>query len=156
MNAYRDQYAQTFNGGKGVTVLAISVDADTVHAAWAKEAGYPVTFVSDTAKSLGAPYAVLPAGRSAYSRVAFVVGKDGRIAKVMVSADGGKSWAEADLQQPVRTLALVRFRMPWKWEGQPAILQSRATDETGMTQPTRAALVAERGMRGADGLFDVR
>ena len=83
MNAYRDQYAQTFNGGKGVTVLAISVDADTVHAAWAKEAGYPVTFVSDTAKSLGAPYAVLPAGRSAYSRVAFVVGKDGRIAKVM-------------------------------------------------------------------------
>ena len=69
MNAYRDQYAQTFNGGKGVTVLAISVDADTVHAAWAKEAGYPVTFVSDTAKSLGAPYAVLPAGRSAYSRV---------------------------------------------------------------------------------------
>jgi peroxiredoxin len=83
MNAYRDQYAQTFNGGKGVTVLAISVDADTAHAAWAREAGYPVTFVSDTAKSLGAPYAVLPAGRGFYARVVFVVGKDGRIAKVM-------------------------------------------------------------------------
>ena len=69
----------------------------------------------------------------------------GKIKKVEISADGGKSWAEADLQQPVRTLALVRFRMPWKWDGQPAILQSRATDDTGYVQPTRWQMLDVRG-----------
>ena len=83
MNAYRDQYAQIFGGGKGVTVLGISVDVDTAHASWAKEASYPVTFVSDTAKTLGQAYAVQPAGRQSFQRVLFVVGKDGRIAHVM-------------------------------------------------------------------------
>lgn len=83
MNAYRDQYAQTFNDGKGVTVLAISVDPDTVQADWAREAGYPVTFVSDTARVAGRAYNVLPAGRAFFQRVVFVVGKDGRIAHVM-------------------------------------------------------------------------
>ena len=42
---------------------------------------------------------------------------NGRIAKVEVSADGGKSWAEAALQRPVMSKALTRFRMPWRWDG---------------------------------------
>jgi sulfane dehydrogenase subunit SoxC len=46
---------------------------------------------------------------------------------------------------PVLSKSFTRFRMPWNWNGQPAILQSRATDEAGNVQPTRAALVAERG-----------
>jgi len=50
----------------------------------------------------------------------------GRIAKVTVSADGGKSWGEAALQGPVHDKAFTRFVMPWRWDGQPAILQSRA------------------------------
>ena len=83
MNAYRDQYAQVFNGGKGVMPLSISVDIDTAQASWARDSNYPVTFVSDTAKTLGPLYNVLPAGRPFYSRVVFVIGKDGRIAKVM-------------------------------------------------------------------------
>lgn len=83
MNAYRDQYAQIFNGGKGVTVLAISTDADTTHANWARDAGYPVTFVSDTAMNTGRAYNVLPEGRRSFQRVLFVVGKDGRIVHVM-------------------------------------------------------------------------
>src|SRR5437879_2810379 len=70
---------------------------------------------------------------------------NGRISKVMVSADGGKSWAQAALQEPVLSKALTRFRMPWRWEGQPAVLQSRAWDEAGNVQPTRAELIAERG-----------
>jgi sulfane dehydrogenase subunit SoxC len=69
----------------------------------------------------------------------------GRIAKVMLSADGGKSWGEAALQGPVMTKAFTRFRMPWRWSGGPAILQSRAWDDQGNFQPTRAAFVAERG-----------
>jgi len=69
----------------------------------------------------------------------------GRIAKVEVSADGGTTWAPAALQQPVLPMALTRFRMPWRWDGGPAVLQSRATDETGYLQPTRSELIARRG-----------
>jgi sulfane dehydrogenase subunit SoxC len=69
----------------------------------------------------------------------------GRIAKVLVSADGGKSWAEAALQEPRLPKAFTRFRMPWRWDGGPAILQSRAFDEAGNMQPTREAFVALRG-----------
>ena len=69
----------------------------------------------------------------------------GRIAKVMVSADGGKSWAEAALQEPRLPKAFTRFRMPWRWDGGPAILQSRAWDEAGNMQPTREQFVALRG-----------
>jgi sulfane dehydrogenase subunit SoxC len=69
----------------------------------------------------------------------------GRIAKVLISADGGKSWGEAALQTPVLPKAFTRFRMPWRWNGAPAILQSRAWDEGGNVQPTRAQFVALRG-----------
>jgi sulfane dehydrogenase subunit SoxC len=70
---------------------------------------------------------------------------NGRIARVMVSADGGKSWGEAALDAPVLSKALTRFRMPWRWDGQPVVLQSRAWDEAGNVQPTRAEMFAERG-----------
>ena len=69
----------------------------------------------------------------------------GRIKKVMVSADGGKSWGEAALQAPVLPKAFTRFRMAWRWNGGPAILQSRAWDEGGNVQPTREQFVALRG-----------
>jgi sulfane dehydrogenase subunit SoxC len=69
----------------------------------------------------------------------------GRIAKVLVSADGGKSWAEAALQGGVFPKAFTRFVMPWRWDGQPAILMSRAYDEGGNAQPLRAEFVAQRG-----------
>ncbi len=67
----------------------------------------------------------------------------GRISKVEVSADAGKTWALAALTGPVLPKALTRFRMPWHWDGKPSTLMSRATDEAGGTQPTRAAWVAE-------------
>ena len=69
----------------------------------------------------------------------------GRIAKVMVSADGGKSWGQAALQGPVHPKAYTRFTMPWRWDGQPVVLQSRAWDEAGNYQPLRADFVALRG-----------
>ena len=74
---------------------------------------------------------------------------NGAIRQVDVSADGGQSWAPAALQGPVLPKAPVRFRVPWQWNGAPAILQSRAIDDAGMVQPTRAAFVNERGARGA-------
>jgi sulfane dehydrogenase subunit SoxC len=70
---------------------------------------------------------------------------NGRISKVLVSADCGKSWGEAALDAPALSKALTRFRMPWRWDGQPVVLQSRAWDEAGNIQPTRAEMIAERG-----------
>jgi len=69
----------------------------------------------------------------------------GRITKVMISADGGQSWGQAALQDPVLPKAFTRFRMPWRWNGGPSVLQSRAWDEGGNMQPTRAQFVAARG-----------
>jgi sulfane dehydrogenase subunit SoxC len=62
----------------------------------------------------------------------------GTIEKVEVSADGGQSWAEAELDGPVLSRALTRFRLPWHWDGSPQVLMSRATDETGAIQPMRS------------------
>jgi sulfane dehydrogenase subunit SoxC len=72
----------------------------------------------------------------------------GRITKAEISADGGKSWADAHLQEPVMSRCFTRFRLPWAWNGQPAILKSRATDETGYVQPERDVLINERGREG--------
>jgi sulfane dehydrogenase subunit SoxC len=69
----------------------------------------------------------------------------GRIKQVTVSADGGKSWAEAALQEPVLSKCFTRFRIPWQWNGGPAVLQSRAWDDVGNVQPTRAEIIAARG-----------
>jgi sulfane dehydrogenase subunit SoxC len=69
----------------------------------------------------------------------------GKIRKVEVSADGGRSWGEAALTEPVLSKALTRFRMAWRWNGAPAVLKSRATDETGALQPERAKFVADKG-----------
>lgn len=72
----------------------------------------------------------------------------GKIVKVEVSADGGKTWADAELQEPVLACSFTRFRIPWRWDGAPAVLQSRATDQSGYTQPARTKLIAERGRNG--------
>ena len=67
----------------------------------------------------------------------------GRVSKVEVSADGGQSWAVAALNDPILPKALTRFRLPWHWDGRPSTLMSRATDETGSMQPTRASWIAQ-------------
>lgn len=69
----------------------------------------------------------------------------GKIRAVDVSTDGGVSWQPARLQEPILPKCLTRFRLPWRWQGGPAQLQSRATDETGYTQPRHHALVEARG-----------
>ena len=88
-------------------------------------------------------YAMKAAGFYEISGIAY--SGNGRIAKVMVSADGGKSWAEAALQEPVMSKSFTRFRIPWQWNGGPAVLQSRAWDDQGSVQPTRAEIIAVRG-----------
>jgi sulfane dehydrogenase subunit SoxC len=69
----------------------------------------------------------------------------GRIARVDISEDTGKSWKPALLQQPVLPKAHTRFTYMFRWPGNAAELISRATDETGYIQPTQHQLVEARG-----------
>jgi len=71
----------------------------------------------------------------------------GKVARVDVSTDGGRNWRRATLQSPVLTKALTRFSLDWVWDGSPALIQSRAIDETGYVQPTYAQLRKVRGAR---------
>jgi sulfane dehydrogenase subunit SoxC len=70
----------------------------------------------------------------------------GLVRRVEVSADGGKTWRDARLQASVLRFAHARFRLDWRWDGRPAVLQSRCTDETGYVQPTLAELAKVRGL----------
>lgn len=88
-------------------------------------------------------YAMHGAGLYEISGVAW--SGNGTVQHVEVSADGGQTWAVAALSGPALPKALTRFRLPWKWDGGPAVLQSRVTDSTGYVQPTRSALLAARG-----------
>jgi sulfane dehydrogenase subunit SoxC len=70
----------------------------------------------------------------------------GLVRRVEVSVDGGKTWRDAKLQAPVLRFAHARFRLDWRWDRRPAVLQSRCTDETGYVQPTLAELAKVRGL----------
>ena len=69
----------------------------------------------------------------------------GRIERVEITTDGGRTWVRAALQEPRLPIALTRFRLPWRFDGQDTRIASRAVDETGYVQPTRDALIAARG-----------
>lgn len=86
MDAYRDQYATVFGDTSKIKLLAISVDPDTMLAAWAKEKSYqPWTFLSDSGAMVGTAYGATRAIPNALldNRTLFVVDKKGKIAHVM-------------------------------------------------------------------------
>jgi peroxiredoxin Q/BCP len=84
MNAYRDQYASLFRGGRDIVLIAISPDEPEELRSWAKDDDFPFLFASDPE---GATYAAyggtprengMPGGRSLV-----LVGPDGRIGEVV-------------------------------------------------------------------------
>jgi sulfane dehydrogenase subunit SoxC len=87
-----------------------------------------------------------PAGPGLHEIRGFAWSGKGRISHVDVSVDGGVNWERAQLQDPVLPKALTRFTHEWRWDGKPALLQSRAVDETGFVQPTIGELRAVRGV----------
>ena len=85
MDAYRDQYAQLFQpSGKKVTLLAISVDSPEALASWARDRGYPFTFLSDSGGLVGRRYGAFDAEDQLDDRSLFVVGSDGKIAYTQI------------------------------------------------------------------------
>lgn len=85
------------------------------------------------------------AGPALYEVTGLAWSGRGKIERVDVTLDGGRSWVRAQLQEPRLPIVLTRFRLPWRFEGREALIASRATDETGYVQPTREALIAVRG-----------
>ncbi len=70
----------------------------------------------------------------------------GAITRVDVSKDGGKTWETARLAKEGEAKALTRFYLDTEWNGEEMLLQSRAMDETGYIQPTKAQLREVRGL----------
>lgn len=71
----------------------------------------------------------------------------GKVTRVDVSVDGGRNWRTARLETPVLSKCLTRFNLDWVWDGKPALIQSRAIDDTGYVQPANRQLRAVRGSR---------
>ena len=71
----------------------------------------------------------------------------GKVRRVDVSVDGGRNWRTARLESPILSKALTRFNIDWVWDGSPAVLQSRAVDDTGYVQPKINQLRAVRGTK---------
>lgn len=87
----------------------------------------------------------MPGGPGACEITGLAWSGRGKIQRVEVSVDGGKSWKDAELQLGGFAKAFTRFRLPWIWDGSPAELQSRATDDTGYLQPSADEMLAKRG-----------
>jgi peroxiredoxin len=100
MEAYRDQYAKLFNSGRNVVVLAVSVDADTALASWARDLQTPVLFGSDVGQVVGHRYGSTRGGVD--NRNLFVIDSAGRIVKRMTPFNELAQTSYDELEQAVR------------------------------------------------------
>ena len=78
------------------------------------------------------------AGRGYHEITGLAWSGGGAVRRVEVSVDGGRAWKDAKLEEPVARKAHTRFSLPWEWNGEESVLQSRTTDEAGNVQPTLA------------------
>jgi len=100
MEAYRDQYAKLFNSGRNVVVIAVSVDADTALASWARDLQTPVLFGSDVGQIVGRRYGSIRGGVD--NRNLFVIDPAGRIAKRMIPFNELAQTSYDELQAAVK------------------------------------------------------
>jgi peroxiredoxin len=108
MNAYRDQYAQLFDGKDKVTLLSISIDSDTTLAAWTKERGYDWTFLSDSGGAVGRQYGSVRLradGSVIDNRTLFIIDRAGKIAHVMAPFRETDPMAYTELGEAVKRVA---------------------------------------------------
>ena len=87
-------------------------------------------------------------GPGIYPIEGFAWSGNGTIKAVDVTLDGGKTWREAKLEEPVLDRCLTYFRYVWHWDGGPAKIASRAVDSTGYVQPTVAEIAKARALAG--------
>ncbi len=87
-------------------------------------------------------------GKGHYEIEGFAWSGNGKITAVDITLDGGKTWREARLEDPILDKCLTRFRYSWDWDGGPAKIASRAVDSTGYVQPTVADIEKSRAIVG--------
>jgi len=105
------------------------------------------SFLMDVKSIITAPaYPTVLPGPGWYEIAGIAWSGRGRIRRVEISTDGGTTWSVARLEEPVMPKCHTRFRHGWQWDGAETMLMSRATDESGATQPTLAALRETRGI----------
>jgi sulfane dehydrogenase subunit SoxC len=64
-----------------------------------------------------------------YEIVGLAWSGQGKVTKVEVSTDGGKTWNDAEFKSPPTPMAHVRFGYMWNWDGGAHTIMSRTTDE---------------------------
>ena len=105
------------------------------------------TWVMDAKSVITSPCPEKPVMHKGYNQIKGLAWSGrGKIKRVDVSVDGGKNWREAKIHGPVLDKSLTRFTMPFEWNGQELLLQSRAIDETNYVQPTIQELQKVRGL----------
>ena len=88
-------------------------------------------------------------GRGYHTIAGLAWSGSGTVRRVEVSADGGRTWTDAKLQEPLLRVALTRFTLPWTWNGEEALLMSRCTDDQDQVQPTAAEFNSFWGTSGS-------
>jgi sulfane dehydrogenase subunit SoxC len=109
------------------------------------------TFVMDAKSVITAPSPQAPLRHKGFTVISGIAWSGrGKIARVDVSLDGGRNWRAAKLDGLRLDKAVTRFYAETEWTGQELLLQSRASDETGYVQPTKAEL---RKIRGVNSIY---
>jgi sulfane dehydrogenase subunit SoxC len=109
------------------------------------------TFVMDAKSVITSPSPQAPLRSKGFTVISGLAWSGrGKIVRVDVSLDGGKNWREAKLDGLVLDKAVTRFYAETEWTGQELLLQSRAIDETGYVQPSKAEL---RKVRGVNSIY---
>ena len=84
MEAYRDQYASVFHGGRNVVLLAISNDSAEAAVEWASQADFPFLFGADPQHETYQAFGGKPrADERVDKRAVIVIDPEGRIAEVI-------------------------------------------------------------------------
>jgi sulfane dehydrogenase subunit SoxC len=109
------------------------------------------TFVMDAKSVITSPSPQAPLKHKGFTVITGLAWSGrGKIKRVDVSLDGGRSWREAKIDGLVLDKACVRFYAETDWSGQELLLQSRAIDETGYVQPSKDEL---RKVRGVNSIY---
>ncbi len=109
------------------------------------------TFEMDAKSVITSPSPQAPLKRKGFTVISGLAWSGrGKIKRVDVSLDGGRNWRTARIDGPVFDRACVRFYAEFDWNGAELLLQSRAIDETGYVQPSKAEL---RKIRGVNSIY---
>ena len=129
----RTSYMRHTPAGEGAFMLTSGKALDWHFAAYAKS-----VITSPTGGQM------LP-GPGLYNITGLAWSGSGTVRRVEVSTDGGRTWKDAELQEPILRIAHTRFHFPWQWNGEEAKLQSRCTDDNGTVQPAATELAKNWG-----------